>query len=449
MIDQVLSHTSDQHPWFKESRSAKTIRGMTGMCGPMPSPTARRPTTGCRYSAAPPGNGIRGACSTTCTIFCASSPTSTCTIRDVQDALLDVARFWLDLGVDGFRLDTVNYYFHDPKLRDNPPNTSQSALEIPLSNPYAWQEHLYDKTQPENLDFLKRLRSLLDEYGEIATVGEVGDGERALRTIAQYTAGRERLHMCYAFEFLSRSFGRAHIEKTIRDFENVAGDGWGCWAFSNHDVERHVSRWAEFGTDDATLGRFCIALLMALRGSVCIYQGEEFGLTEAHVPFELLQDPYGKTFWPEFKGRDGCRTPMVWDTDKPNAGFSSANRTWLPIERVHVPHAALKSGARNSETLIEDYRRYIALRHAHPALIHGSIEFLSSPGEVLVFERSIGGERIVCIFNFGKTDADWQIPGGVKLEALAALSATLTEDKVSLGPNGAVYARRTRDANHG
>ncbi len=131
----------------------------------------------------------------------------------------------------------MNFYVHDKQLRDNPPAKNRDSLEIPLSNPYAWQDHIHDKTQPENLLFLERLRAVMDEYGEITSVGEVGDGERALQTMAAYTQGSKRLHMCYAFEFLSRAFGRAHVEKTIRNFETVAKDSWGCWAFSNHDVE--------------------------------------------------------------------------------------------------------------------------------------------------------------------------------------------------------------------
>ena len=437
MIDLVLSHTSDQHPWFKDSRQNHDNPKSDWYVWADAKPDGTPPNNWLSIFGGSAWEWDARRMQYYLHNFLREQPDLNLHAPAVQDALLDVARFWLELGVDGFRLDTVNFYFHDRGLRDNPPNISKQAFEVPLSNPYAWQDHVHDKSQPENLDFLKRFRTLLDSYGEIATVGEVGDGVRALTTIAAYTAGQERLTMCYAFEFLSRIFGKAHFEKTIRDFETVIADGWGCWAFSNHDVERHVSRWAEFCPNREQLGRFCVALLMALRGSVCIYEGEELGLPEADVPFDLLQDPYGKTFWPEFKGRDGCRTPMVWDVEESNAGFSGANRTWLPIAATQVPHAWYKSGRENSATLIADYRRFIALRQTHPALRAGAIKLTGAPANVLAFERSAASERLLCAFNFESAPAVLKVPEGAAL--LAGLSAKLDDTSLRLGSFSAAY----------
>ena len=439
IIDLVFSHTSDQHRWFKESRQSPDNPYADWYVWADPRP-----------DGTPPNNWLSlfGGCGWEWDArrrqyyfhnFLKQQPDLNFHCAAVQDELLSVARFWLDLGVDGFRLDTVNFYVHDKLLRDNPPASNRDSLEIPLANPYAWQDHLYDKTQPENLLFLERLRAVMDDYGDVASVGEVGDGDRALQTMAAYTHGTGRLHMCYSFDFLSRAFGRAHVEKTIADFERVAGDSWGCWAFSNHDVERHVSRWASFAHDRRSFGRFTLALLMALRGSVCIFEGEELGLAEADVAFDQIQDPYGKVFWPEFKGRDGCRTPMVWEAAAPNAGFSSANRTWLPIEASHVPLAASRGGAENPETLIADYRRFIALRHAHPALRTGSIRILPSDGEVLAFLRQAPGEDILCVFNFGRAPAAWPLPDGTAATLLADAGGMLDGNEAALPPNGAIY----------
>ena len=445
IIDLVLSHTSGQHPWFKESRQSRDNPRADWYVWADPKPDGTPPNnwlslfggSGWEWESRRKQYYLHN--------FLKQQPDLNFHCPAVQNELLAIARFWLELGVDGFRLDTVNFYVHDKQLRDNPPARNRDSLEIPLANPYAWQDHLHDKTQPENLVFLERLRAVMDEFGAITSVGEVGDGDRALQTMAAYTEGQKRLHMCYSFDFLSRAFGRAHVEKTIGDFERIAANSWGCWAFSNHDVERHVSRWAAFGADPRSFGRFCVALLMALRGTVCIYQGEELGLGEAEVPYELLQDPYGKAFWPEFKGRDGCRTPMVWDADAPNAGFSAANRTWLPIAAAHVPHAAMRSGARNADTLIDDYREFIALRHAHPALAQGTIKFLDSPGDILAFERRMGDERIVCVFNFATADAVWHFPPDLALTPLAQLAAPIGNGTISLGPNGALYAIAQQD----
>jgi alpha-glucosidase len=439
IIDLVFSHTSDQHLWFQESRQSRENRYADWYVWADPKP-----------DGTPPNNWLSlfGGCGWEWEArrrqyyfhnFLKQQPDLNFHCPAVQDELLSIARFWLDLGVDGFRLDTVNFYVHDKELRDNPPARNRESLEIPLANPYAWQDHVYDKSRPENLRFLERMRALMDEYGAITSVGEVGDAERSLQTMAAYTEGNRRLHMCYSFDFLSRAFGKAHVEKTIRDFERVAGGSWGCWAFSNHDVERHVSRWAVYGRDRLTFGRFTLALLMALRGSVCIYQGEELGLSEAEVPYELIQDPYGKVFWPEFKGRDGCRTPMAWDADKPNAGFSSANRTWLPVALDHPASAAIKAREENPETLLEDYRRFIRLRHAHEALRIGSIRIEESPGDVLAFGRQHGTESILCVFNFALSVARWPLPEGVEAKSLAEAGARLEGREIILDGNGAIY----------
>ncbi len=440
IVDLVLSHTSDQHPWFRESRTSRDNRYADYYVWADPKP-----------DGTPPNNWLSlfGGCGWEWEArrkqyyfhnFLKQQPDLNFHCPAVQDELLDVARFWLDLGVDGFRLDTVNFYVHDKLLRDNPPNPSRDFLEIPLANPYAWQDHLYDKTQPENLVFLERFRALLDEYDAITSVGEVGDGDRSLKTMADYTEGTKRLHMCYSFDFLSRAFGKAHVEKTIREFERQAPESWGCWAFTNHDVERHVSRWASYMPDRLMLGRFSIALLVALRGSICIYQGEELGFPESEVPFDLVQDPYGKVFWPEFKGRDGCRTPMAWERDKPNGGFSSANRTWLPVNPEHVSLAA-DTQTHDPSALYADYRRYLKLRRDHAALRTGSIEVLPADGEVLAFIRAGEEERLLCVFNFGTSGTRWTLPQGVSATPIegSALHAEFNGRTVQLGGGGALY----------
>jgi alpha-glucosidase len=443
MIDLVLSHTSDQHPWFKESRSSRDNPHAEWYVWADPKPDGTPPNNWLSLFGGSAWEWEARRKQYYMHNFLKQQPDLNFHCPAVQDELLTIARFWLDLGVDGFRLDTVNFYVHDKKLRDNPPANRRDSFEIPLANPYAWQDHLYDKTQPENLKFLERLRGVMNEYGDIASVGEVGDGERALQTMAAYAEGEKRLSMCYSFDLLSRSFGKDHVARTIREFERVAGKSWGCWAFSNHDVERHVSRWAEFAPDPESFGRFCIALLVCLRGTICIYQGEELGLPEADVPFELLQDPYGKQFWPEFKGRDGCRTPIPWEAKARNAGFSTAEHPWLPVPGSHYTHAAAIDGEPNPATLTADYRRLIALRHAHPALMTGSIALRETPGALLAFTREGGSERLLCLFNFGKVPASFDIPAGENLNTLegAATGAVIETRKVSLTAGGFIITQ--------
>ena len=253
----------------------------------------------------------------------------------MQDELLAVARFWLERGVDGFRLDTINFYFCDAELRDNPvlPPELRDYSTAPAVNPYNWQEHLYDKSRPEMIGFLRRFRALLEEFGDIAAVGEVGDAQRGMEIMGEYTRGDDLMQMCYAFEFLSpeapsgRRVG-AGAASGSPPSPRTAGPAGPSRTTTSSGTPR-AGRWT------ATQLRVYLALLLTLRGSVCLYQGEELGLTEAYVPFEELQDPYGKRFWPKFRGRDGCRTPMVWLGDNLNGGFSEA-KPWLPVAMEHL-----------------------------------------------------------------------------------------------------------------
>ena len=306
-------------------------------------------------------------------------------------------------------LDTINFYFCDRALRDNPPLPpgQRNASIAPDVNPYNHQEHLYDKNQPENLEFLRRLRGLMDEYPAVAAVGEIGDAQRGMELMGEYTAGDERMHMCYAFEFLSGERVTAgRVVEVLGRFDEAAADGWPCWAFSNHDVARHASRW-KLGPEAR---KVVASLLLSLRGSVCLYQGEELGLDEADVAFDDLQDPYGIEFWPDFKGRDGCRTPMPWTAASPNGGFSDA-RPWLPVSPDHLPLSAAAQ-ENDGDSLLNHYRRALDFRKANPALVAGELGELSAHGDVVSFSREEAGATLFCAFNLGAETARVELPTG-------------------------------------
>ncbi|MCH2163046.1 MAG: alpha-amylase family glycosyl hydrolase [Marinovum sp.] len=408
LIDLVLSHTSDAHPWFAESRADRTNKKSNWYVWADP-----------KLDGTPPNNwlSIFGGSAWQWDTqreqyylhnFLTSQPDLNFHEPQVQEALLDVARFWLDRGVDGFRLDTINFYVHDKELRSNPglePHERNNTI-APSVNPYNHQNHLYDKNQPENLAFLRKLRAVMEPYNA-AAVGEVGDAQYGLEILGQYTAGDDLMQMCYAFEFLANDRPSAReVADVLTKVADVAGDGWATWAFSNHDVTRHASRWA---MDDSGL-RMMATLMMCLRGSACIYQGEELGFGEAEVAYKDLQDPYGIEFWPEFKGRDGCRTPMVWENSNQNGGFSEAS-PWLPVAPEHLARAAAEQED-DPEALIHHYRRVIALRKAHPALAKGGLKNLSVEDDVLRFERHLDGDRLFCAFNLGETPAMVALPDG-------------------------------------
>jgi alpha-glucosidase len=239
-------------------------------------------------------------------------------------------------------------------------------------------------------------------------VGEVGDEQLGLEILGQYTSGDDLMHMCYAFELLSGDKPTAQYIKDVMDkVDEVARDGWACWAYSNHDVMRHPSRWQL--TDDAA--RMFTTLMMCLKGSACIYQGEELGLPEADVAYEDLQDPYGIEFWPEFKGRDGCRTPMVWESSNQNGGFSDAAQPWLPVSPDHLASNVALSEA-DEGSILHHYRRAIALRQDHAALKTGTSSPMSVDQGCLVFTRSGIDEELYCVFNLTDQGVTLDAPAG-------------------------------------
>ncbi|WP_353645789.1 alpha-glucosidase family protein [Mesorhizobium sp. WSM2239] len=443
MIDEVISHTAEEHPWFKESRSSRDNPKADWFVWADPKPDGTPPNNWLSIFGGSAWQWDTRRQQYYLHNFLAEQPDLNFHNSEVQDALLDVTRFWLERGVDGFRLDTINFYFHSQGLEDNPPLPPEKRNDsiAPAVNPYNYQDHLYDKSRPENLAFLERFRALLDEYPAAAAVGEVGDAQRGLNIVAAYTSG-DRVQMCYSFDFLGpEKISAPKVRTVLETFGKVASDGWSCWAFSNHDVMRHASRWGKGEADQTAYLKVISALLMSLRGSVCLYQGEELGLREADLAFEDLQDPYGIRFWPEFKGRDGCRTPMVWDGNAKNGGFSSA-KPWLPVPREHLAQAvSAQQGDPNS--LLEHYRRFLAFRRAHPAFAKGEIEFLAADGDVVAFTRRQGNEEIVCAFNLGSAPASLDLGGDRSIQALSGHGFTGQADagKIRLGSYGAWFGR--------
>jgi alpha-glucosidase len=433
IIDQVLAHTSDKHDWFVESRSSRDNAKADWYVWADAQPDGTAPNNWLSVFGGPAWEWDATRRQYYLHNFLAAQPALNFHNEAVQDALLDDVRFWLDRGVDGIRLDTVNYYFQDRWLRSNPPLPESVAGTIDQSSTYLYQEHLFDKTQPENIDFLRRLRGVLDSAGDRAAVGEIGDEGRSLRTLAAYTSGGDKLNMCYTFDMLGDDFSAQHVRSCVEAFERGAPDGWVCWAFSNHDVVRHVTRWTRTGGDPGAVARFAIELLACLRGSICLYEGEELGLEQAELAYADLRDPVGIRFWPGNKGRDGCRTPMVWEKDAPNAGFSTG-RPWLPVPDSQRARA-VDVQAPDVNSVLTHYRAVLGIRRAHPALVCGSIRFLEAEGNLLAFIREWQDEKLLCVFNFGDGTADWPMPcdlGPVEPVDFAGYGASQRQGVISL-----------------
>jgi len=438
LIDLVLSHSSSDHPWFKESRSSRDNAKADWYVWADPKPDGSPPNNWLSIFGGSAWQWDGERMQYYLHNFLATQPDLNFHCPAVQDELIDVARYWLDKGVDGFRLDTVNFYFHDAQLRDNPPlpPEHQNDSTAPSVNPYNFQDHLYDKTQPENIAFLKRLRALTDEYGGTTTVGEVGESQRGMQVQADYTRGDDLLHMCYGFDFLSGVFPTgARVAEVMDRFNREAPDSWACWAFSNHDVVRHPSRWHMTEPQ----ARVYAGLLLGLRGTVCLYQGEELGLTEAYVAFEDLQDPYGIQFWPKFKGRDGCRTPFPWVSDNQNGGFSDA-KPWLPVAMEHVGRSAMVQ-SNDAGSMLNFYRSMIRFRAAHPVLRKGIYETVEASEDHLCFMREHEGTRIFCAYNLGAGECTVRLPEGEwRIDRAAPFTCIETDKGIKLPPYQAFFA---------
>ena len=245
--------------------------------------------------------------------------------------------------------------------------------------------------------------------------------------------------MGYSFELLTEDFTAAYICRTAEDLEARMADGWPCWAISNHDVPRAVTRWGGAAAS-AAFAKQLVALVCSLRGSVCLYQGEELGLGEADVPYESLQDPYGKTFWPNFKGRDGCRTPMPWD-DSAQAGFTTAH-PWLPIADAHRG-LAVQGQERDTDSTLNATRRFLRWRKTLPALQWGDIRFLDTSEPVLAFVRRFEDQRLLVVFNLSAAAVEWAIPDDLSVRAIdehGLVAGHVEGGRLKLPAQGVFYA---------
>jgi alpha-glucosidase len=420
ILDQVWSHTSNEHPWFKASRAHQSGAYADWYVWADPTP-----------DGTPPNNwlSVFGGSAWTWEPrrrqyylhhFLSSQPQLNLCNERVLAALGRVARFWLKRGVDGFRLDAIDFMLHDPLLRSNPavpPPDGRMPVRL-----FRLQQHRYDMLQHGVVDLAALLRRLIDRYFPgVATLGEVSSEEGAIGRIGNYTGARgSRLHMAYTLGFMKRPFSRELFLDAIAESVPVE-DGWICWTFSNHDVERAVSRWSGGKPTDA-FARMLMVLLLTMRGSLCIYQGEELGLSEARLKFADLRDPYGITFYPEFRGRDGSRTPMPWSQAEPHAGFTTGT-PWLPIPDDHVVRAVDRQNT-NPKSLLNDWRRFLHWRKSHPALRTGDLRLVPTPAPFVAFERFNNEQRILVVFNFSEKPAVLPFDKDVQpLDALGTMTA--------------------------
>lgn len=441
IIDLVLSHTSDQHHWFVQSRSSRDNQKADWYVWADPKP-----------DGTPPNNWLSFFTGSAWTFdsrrrqyylhnFLSCQPDLNFHNPAVRRAQLDNARFWLDMGVDGFRLDTSNFYFHSQGLENNPALGSGELKtpSVPASNPYAMQRHQFDISQPENLGFLRELRELMEEYPGTTTVGEISD-DRPLERMVEYTTGHDRLHMAYTFDLFDARFEAKQLRDVIEHFQYYAVDAWPCWALSNHDVMRVVSRWTDhehLEQHGPLVARLATVMLCSLYGSVCLYQGEELGLPEADVPYERLVDPYGLALWPEYKGRDGCRTPMPW-SEGDRGGFSSVE-PWLPVD-VHHRRLCVDRQLADADSTLNVTRAFLHWRKAQSAMVDGTLILSDFDDELLGWLRVSRDQAILAVFNLTAETRTTGLPEGAgEIVYRQGFSPELVEGQLTLPPFQAAF----------
>ncbi|RST29862.1 DUF3459 domain-containing protein [Sphingomonas ginkgonis] len=428
MVDLVFSHTSDEHGWFKESRASRDGDKADWYVWADAKDDGSPPTNWQSVFGGPSWTWDARRGQYYLHNFLREQPQLNGHNPEVQNALLDVVRYWLEKGVDGFRFDAINFAMHDPELRDNPP----AAPGGKRTRPFDFQEQIYNQSHPDIVRFIERLRSLIDAYDGRFAMAEVG-GKRAIEEMHQFTRGGTRLNSAYGFDFLyAEQLTPALVAASAAAWPDAPETGWPSWAFENHDAPRAVSRWVAADQRDR-FARTKMLLLASLRGSIIIYQGEELGLTQVDVPFEQLQDPEAIANWPQTLSRDGARTPMPWSADAPHGGFTEG-RPWLPLGPDHRD-LAVDRQEKAPGSMLAATRRALALRRRHAALRTGTLTILEAGEQLLRFEREEGDQRLRCTFNLSDRDAPRRTASGtviasageVGTDRLGAYSAVIED----------------------
>jgi alpha-glucosidase len=433
IIDQVYSHTSEEHDWFRRSRSSRSGDKADWYVWADARPDGTPPSNWQSVFGGPAWTWDARRGQYYMHNFLKDQPQLNGHNPAVQDELIATARFWLDRGVDGFRLDAINFAMHDPALTDNPPAPATNRAR---TRSFDFQQKLHNQSHPDIVGFIERIRALLDEYGAGFTVAEVG-GDDSDREMKLFTGGNGRLNSAYGFDFLyADRLTPELIVDAVGNWPDTPGLGWPSWAFENHDAPRAVSRWTTPDQREA-FARMKILLLVALRGNIFLYQGEELGLTQVDIAFDDLLDPEAIANWPLTLSRDGARTPMPWIGAAPDLGFGSTE-PWLPFGEDHRA-IAVDAQEADATSLLHWTRALIAARKAHPALRLGSLRIVHSDDAVIAFERESESETLLCVFNLGDEARDW--PTGITTDG-DNLFATDGADTTTLPPLSGLVLQR-------
>jgi alpha-glucosidase len=418
ILDLVLNHTSDQNEWFKESRSSKDNPKRDWYLWKS-APQGKMPNNWQSVFGGPGWQLDETTGEYYFHMFVPEQPDLNWRNPEVYQKMLDVFKFWLERGVDGFRLDVFNEYFKDAQFRDNPGKFGIRSFDR--------QQHIYDCSQPEMFTAIKDIRAILDSYKERYAVGEtfLATTEQAAKYI-----GPEKLHAGFDFTFLTSPWNPKRFLSVVTKWDSLLSENaWPNYVLNNHDNPRSATRYGQ-GENDERL-KVAASMLLTLRGTPFLYYGEEIGMRNLKLKRSELQDPVGKRFWPVPVGRDGCRSPMQWDGSE-NAGFGKG-KPWLKVHPNYIKRNVETQKAEAS-SLFNYYKKLLAIRKATPALQKGSFVPLTyDPRSLLAYLRQDHDQTVLVVLNFGShrvrlalgpqlRGKDWQLLLSNKRSSVPAIS---------------------------
>ncbi len=423
VLDWVPNHTSNQHPWFLESRASRNNPTRDWYVWRDAKPDGSMPNNWTSMFGGSAWERDDATGQFFLHTFLKEQPELNWRNPELVAAMHGVLRFWLDRGVDGFRIDVIHRIGKDPALRDNPP--APGSL-------YTWgnQRHEHDEDHPDIHAMLRALRAITDAYPERMLVGEIG---LPPQQVATYYGDDDELHLGFNFAFLHCKWDADRFRTEIERFEGLlAPTSWPDVVLGNHDVPRHASRYEHPALGDARM-RLAALMLLTVRGTPFLYYGEEIGMRNIAVPTERLRDPLTWTLHPSLS-RDPERTPMCWDAT-PAAGFTTSAEPWLPIG-PQPPGTDVATQREDRSSLLWFYKDVLALRRAHASLHRGSYRSLDAPEGVLSYERRSGSEIARIALNF--SDAPQRVnlgAGRIAHELHSNASASVASAaSIELGP---------------
>jgi alpha-glucosidase len=429
ILDLVPNHTSDRHPWFLESRASRRGSKRDWYIWRDPAPNVGPPNNWLSVFGGSAWEYDRASGQYYYHAFLAAQPDLNWRNPAVRSAIYEAMRFWFRRGVDGFRVDVIWHLIKDAEFRDNPPNAGFRATDLPHHRLVP----LYTADRPEVHDVIAEMRRVADEFPDRVLIGEIYLPLE--RLVAYYGRDLAGLHLPFNFSLLSASWDAPSIARLIAEYEAaLPAAGWPNWVLGNHDRPRIASR---VGPDQA---RIAAMLLLTLRGTPTVYYGDEIAMKEVAMAPDQIRDPLGKNVPGRGLGRDGCRTPMQWDSTT-HAGFSSVE-PWLPLGGGLEEDNVLAQRSDHT-SMYRLYRGLIDLRRERPALSLGSYGSARADGNLLVFTREHRREQLLVALNFGGTPVTASLPSG---ECVGRLLLSSAADRAGESVRGSFSVRANEGA---